>query len=111
MARTIVIGGNLPEPDVVVFFEQKYTVRRVTRSVQKALEKSDIKVKAAVENDDSDMLVAAMADGMDALLDPDGHEVPAKKAITEAWKGDKLSAEDLQTMYQQLQESAVQRPT
>jgi hypothetical protein len=38
MARTIVIGGNLPEPDVVVFFDQKYVVRRVTRSVQKALE-------------------------------------------------------------------------
>ena len=112
MARTIVIGGdNAPDPDVVVFFAQRYTIRRVTRSVQKLLEKADERVKDAVESDDSDKLVSAMAEGMDALLAPDGHDVPAKKAIGEAWKQDKLSADDLQTLYEQMQESAVQRPT
>lgn len=112
--RTITIGGadNAPDPDFVVLFDQRYRVRLVTRSVQKLLEQADKKITSAMENGDSDKVVAAMAEGMDALLAPEGHEAPAKGAIVDAWKADKLALSDMQRLYDELQEvGAGQRPT
>jgi hypothetical protein len=94
-----------------VLFDHKYTVRRVTRSVQKALEESDERVKAARNEDDSDKVVEAIAQGMDALLAGDGHETPASDVLTAAWSEDRLSLTDLMQLDNDLQEAAVARPT
>lgn len=112
MPKTITIGANnAPDPDVVVLFEHKYTVRRVTRSVQQALEQADKHAVTARDKGDSDKLVSAMSEGLDALLAAEGHETPAAKVLVEAWKDDRLSLADLAQLDNDLQESAASRPT
>ena len=115
MARTIVIGGdNAPDPDVVILFDQKFTVRRITRSVQKALEKVEPRIAEEFKDPDgdSDKLVSLLAEGIDALLAPDGHAKHAKAVLTGAWKDDRLGIDDLADLYNGLQNTkAEDRPT
>jgi hypothetical protein len=113
-ARTIRIGGedNAPEPVEVYIFKQKYLLRRITRSVQKKLEKFDKALEAAREGDDSDKLVAAMGDGVSALLMNNGTESPdPKQLIVQLWKDDTLDLTQLLELYEELQEASVERPT
>jgi hypothetical protein len=111
--RTIRLGGedNTPEPVEVYLFEHKYLLRRITRSVEKNLNKIDKKLKE-LEDDDSDKVVAIMGEGLTALLQNNGTESPdPKKVITDAWKADDLALHQLQDLYDGLQEAAMERPT
>lgn len=111
MATIIKIGtGTSPEPDVVELFDHRFTVKRVTRSVQKGLEGVDKKLRAMGDSDDADKIVALMAEGLDALLAPNGSGVPAKKVLTDAWKADDLALDQINQLYEQVQESATKRP-
>lgn len=104
----------LPEPDVVELFDHKFTVKRVTRSVQKALEQVDKKLSADAASDaddDSDKIVALMAEGLNALLAPAGHKSSAKTVLVACWKDDRLSLDQLHSLYDGVQESAAARPT
>jgi hypothetical protein len=108
---TIRIGAdNLPEPDTVELFDHKFTVRRITRSVQKGLEAVDRKLQASQDEEDADKIVGLMAEGLDALLAPNGKQTPAKKVLVDAWKADDLSLDQMRSLYEQVQESAALRP-
>lgn len=115
--RTIRLGGedNAPEPVEVYLFEHKYLLRRITRSVQKQLEKVDKKLKttvAADDGEDSDRVVAVLGEGLAALLQNNGTESPdPKKVITDSWKADELDLRQLEELYDGLQEAAMERPT
>lgn len=116
-ARTIRLGGadNAPEPVEVYIFEHKYHLRRITRSVQKQLEKIDKRLTAlsqGPDGDDSDKVVAILGEGLGALLQDNGTESPdPKKVITDSWKGDTLDLTQLNELYEELQEAATERPT
>jgi hypothetical protein len=101
---------NLPERDKVELFGHTFTVRRVTRSVQKNLEAVDKKLRTMDENADGDRIVAAISDGLDAMLEPNGSKTPAKQVLSEAWKKDDLDLVQVQTLYEQVQESGAKRP-
>lgn len=108
----IKVGGSArPDPDIVELFDHKFTVKRITRSVQKALEAVDRKLNAMdkSDEDDSDKVVAVMAEGLSALLEPNGENVPAKKVLVDAWKADDLSFDEVQGLYVSLQEAATER--
>lgn len=113
MGRTITVGGgNAPDPDVVELFDRRYTVREVTRSVQKKLESAEQKLKAlADDEDDADKVMAVMAEGIDVLLAPVDHDEPARKVLVQAWKDDRMSLGAFQRLYADIQESSEQRPT
>jgi hypothetical protein len=110
MATIIKIGGEQREPDTIELFDHKFTVKRVTRSVQKKLEAADKKVRELGEDADSDRVVAIIADGCDALLEPNGKATAAKTVINQLWKSDDLGLDQIQELYEALQESAVKRP-
>jgi hypothetical protein len=101
---------NLPEPDVVEIFDHKFTIRRVTRSVQKGLEAVDRKLRAADDEEDADKIVALMAEGLDALLAPNGKQTAAKTVLMKLWKDDELSLDQINQLYEGVQESATKRP-
>lgn len=105
------IGADThPEPDVVELFDHKFTVRRVTRSVQKGLETVDRKLRQLPEDTEGDKVVSLMAEGLDALLAPNGKRTAAKTVLTDAWKADRLSLDQIHELYDQVQESAAKRP-
>jgi vacuolar-type H+-ATPase subunit E/Vma4 len=110
MAVIRIGADNLPDPDVVELFDHKFTVRRVTRSVQKGLETVDKKLRAMGNEEDGDKIVALMAEGLDSLLAPNGKATPAKKVLADAWKADELSLDQLSSLYESVQESAAKRP-
>lgn len=110
MAVIRIGADNLPEPDVVEVFDHKFTIRRVTRSVQKGLEAVDRKLRSAQDEDDSDKIVALMAEGLDALLEPNGKATPAKKVLMDLWKADDLSLDQINRLYEAVQESGTRRP-
>ena len=110
MATIIKIGAERPEADSIELFDHKFTVKRVTRSVQKALEAVDKKLKALDENTDGDKLVNVMAEGLDAMLESNGGGVPAKKLLVDLWKSDDLSLDQINQLYEGVQESATKRP-
>lgn len=112
MASVIRIGPDtLPERDTVDIFDHKFTIRRVTRSVQKKLEAADRKVVESQRGDDSDKFVAALVAGLDELLEPDGDGKPAKTVLLDLWKKDQLSLDQFNELYEGIQEAAVKRPT
>lgn len=105
------IGADTgPEPDVVELFEHRFTVRRVTRSVQKQLEATDKKLRALDDSIESDRLITIMAEGLDVLLQPNGDKVAAKKVLVDAWKADQLALDQINQLYESVQESATKRP-
>jgi hypothetical protein len=105
------IGADTgPEPDVVELFDHKFKVRRVTRSVQKALEAVDRKLQGLSDEADSDKIVSVMAEGLDALLQPNGKQTAAKTVLGQAWKNDTLSLDQINQLYESVQESATKRP-
>ena len=110
MATIIKIGADRPEADCVELFDHKFKVKRVTRSVQKGLEAVDKKLRATDDNEDADKIVALMAEGLDALLEPNGGGVPAKKVLVDLWKADDLSLDQINELYEGVQESATKRP-
>lgn len=82
-----------------------FTLKPITRSVQKVLEKVDDDVTAAT---DGDSVVAAVADGLGALLAPsNGNKAGAKKLILEKWKADELSVQQIMRFFEELQETSV----
>lgn len=110
MAVIRIGGENVPEPDVVEMFEHRFTVRRVTRSVQTALETVDKKLRALDESVEGDKLVGLMAEGLDAMLAPNGKGKAAKTVLMDAWKADDLSLDQVNQLYEGVQESATKRP-
>lgn len=101
---------NRPEPDVVELFDHQFTVRRVTRSVQKGLEAVDRKLRTMDDDAEGDQVVALMTEGLDVLLEPKTGKVPAKKVLGDAWKADDLSLDQINQLYEGVQESAAKRP-
>jgi hypothetical protein len=111
--RQIRLGGedNAPEPVEVYLFEHKYLLRKITRSVEKALNGAQKKMDA-LEDGDSDKVVALLGEGLGVLLMNNGTESPdPKKVITDAWKADTLGLSELTELYDGLQEAAMERPT
>ncbi len=117
MARApIVFNGNLDvDPVPVELFGKTYSIRQVTKTVQKRLEDIQDRLNQAAQNDDADgdAVVAILADGIDALLAIEGqHRTPAKKVLMDRWEADKLSLTQLQQIFEGLQEEELEaRPT
>lgn len=110
MAR-ITLADLTTERSTVEMFEHAYTVRPITRSVQKKLEALNGSLQALKEEEDSDKVVETLADGLDALLEPaDGAPAP-KKVIVAQWKADTLSLAQLHGLFEGVQQAAVARPT
>lgn len=99
------------EATTVEMFEHAYTVLRITRSVQKKLEKVQPALDAAKEEEDSDKVVSVLADAIDALLTPGDGAPAAKKLLVDCWKTDKLDLAQLNALFDGVQEAAVARPT
>jgi hypothetical protein len=111
MATIIKIGADTrPEQDAIELYEHKFMIRRVTRSVQKGLEAVDKKLRALDAEADGDKIVPVMAEGLDALLEPNGGGVPAKKVIVDLWKDETLSLDEINQLYEAVQENAAKRP-
>jgi hypothetical protein len=110
-ARQIKLADLATERSTVEMFEHTYTVRPITRSVQKKLEGLNEALQALADEEDSDKVVATLADGLDVLLDPvDGAPAP-KGVIVKQWKADALSLSQLHGLFEGVQEAAVERPT
>jgi hypothetical protein len=114
--RQIRLGAedNAPEPVEVYLFEHKYLLRKITRSVEKALDKAQKKMDALKDDEDgdADKVVALLGEGLGVLLMNNGTESPdPKKVITDAWKADTLGLSELTELYDGLQEAAMERPT
>lgn len=110
MADVIKLGGNgnQPDPIRVDLFDKQFTLRRVTRSVQRELERVE---KAIREADDGDTVVGLLGEGMDAMLKPEQHRTSAKKLIGDRWESDELSIGDVNQLFVDLQEkAAAERP-
>lgn len=108
-------GGQTDERPVVDVFGKAYRLRLITRSVQKSLEKVDRDLRLFMKDEDaeSDALVDLLAEGLDALLAPDGgHRTPVKKIVVDKWNADEVSLDELRRFSDDLQEQAVAaRPT
>lgn len=110
-------NGNQPEPRSVELFDKKFTLRRVTRSVQIELEKAQRELNALIARDEdesvtADALVACFAEAVDALLKPDEHRTAAKKIIGEKWQQDEITLAEIRGFADQLQEdAAAERPS
>ena len=118
MAVIRVGGDNRPEPDTVEMFDHKFTVRRVTRSVQKDLEQVEKKLRAAQreiasgeDETDGDAIVGLLCEGISAVLAPNGKQTAAKTVLMKAWKDEALDIADFWDLYERVQESAAKRPT
>lgn len=111
MSDVIKLGapnGNQPEPLRVDLYDKQFTLRRVTRSVQREIERVELALREA---DDGDTVVDLLAEGMDALLKPDQHRTTARKLISDRWKADELSVGDVNQFFLDLQEkAAAERP-
>ena len=107
----ITLADLTREPTTIELFEHTYRVNAITRSVQKRIEKVQPLLNGMADEEDSDKVIALMADGMDPLLEPQGDAPPAKKVLVEAWKTDRLSLDVLNVLFDKVQEAAVARPT
>lgn len=108
------LGGNeASERPVVDVYGKQFTLRRITRSVEKALSQADRNMRSNDEDADGDAVVGILADVMDALLAPaNGHRTTAKKLVMDQWNADKLSLDQVKKFADALQEQAVaDRPT
>ena len=103
------LTGEAIEVDI---FDHTYTVREVTRSVQKKLEGIDKKLIAVGKTDDSDKIVDVLVGGIAVLLAPTNGAPDAKNVLLEAWKADKLSLGQINNLFEGIQDSSVEaRPT
>jgi len=105
-----IAADTAPEPDSIELLDHKFTIRRVTRSVQKQLETVDKNLRALADDADGDEVVKAMAEGLDALLEPNGQKKAAKTVLLELWKTDVLALDQINELYESVQESATKRP-
>lgn len=110
MAR-ISLADLTADPTIVDMFDHDYEVQAITRSVQKNLERVDQAMKALTADDESDKGVGVIIDGLAALLKPVNGGPPVKKALTDAWKQDLLSLDQINALYEAVQETGVKRPT
>ena len=112
MAVIRIGADNVPEPDVVELFDHRFTVKRVTRSIQQKLEAADQTLRAiqGSETADGDTLVEAIAGGLNVLLEPNGKQTAAKTVLLRAWKADELTLDQIGQLYEAVQESAAKRP-
>lgn len=107
----ITLADLTSEPTTVELFECSYSVKTLTRSVQKQLEKVQPKLAAINKQDDSDQAIALLADAFDVLLAPENGSPPAKKTITEAWKRDEITVGQLGALFDQVEKASAARPT
>jgi hypothetical protein len=103
------VNGNQPEARQVDLFDRQFTLRRVTRSVQIELEKTQATLTRLINDDDAtgDALVECFASAVDALLAPDGHRTSAQKIIVEKWNADEITLPEVRGFADQLQEDAA----
>jgi hypothetical protein len=111
LAKTITLADLTAETTTVAMFGGSYTVRPITRSVQKKLEGLNAALQSLAEEEDSDKVVATIADGLDILLEPDEGSTAAKAVIVKQWKDEALSLSQLHGLFEGVQEAAVARPT
>lgn len=112
MAKRISLADLAGEATEVDLFGHIYTVRQVTRSVQKKLEGVEKKLRDALEADDADKVIDIIIGGLDALLEPGEESPPVGKSLRDAWKADRLSINEINRLYESIQETAADdRPT
>lgn len=111
MAHIKLADLTAAQDTVELFDGHTYTVQRLTRSVQKDLEKVDEKLKAISESDDSDAGVGVMIDGLAALLKPVNGSPAVRKTLMDAWKADDLDLGQISALFEAVQETGVKRPT
>jgi hypothetical protein len=100
------------EPTTVELFDgHTYTVKTITRSVQKDLEKVDQSMQGLGDDADSDKGVGVIIDGLAALLAPVNGSPAVKKLLTDKWKADELDLQQINALYEAVQETGVKRPT
>jgi hypothetical protein len=103
--------ANRPVVDV---FDHQYRLNSITRTVNRALHKADVRLRELVVDDgeDGDRLVEQIANMLDALLTPTDSGPAVKKVVMEKWKTDALDVQALRQFSDDLQEQAAQtRPT
>lgn len=110
-AKTITLGDLTAEPTTVEIFGGSYTVRTITRSVQKKLEGLTGALQALENEEDSDKVVSTLAEGLDVLLERAEGSPSPKTLIVKHWKDDTLSLAQLHGLFEGVQEAAVARPT
>jgi hypothetical protein len=109
--KRITLASLTTERSTVDMFDHAYTVKPITRSVQKKLEALNGALQGLAEEEDSDKVVDVLADGLSVLLEPvDGAPAP-KGVIVKQWKADALSLAQLHGLFEGVQEAAVERPT
>lgn len=112
MGKRITLADLTGETTEVDLFGHLYTVRQVTRSVQKKLEATDKKLVAALKSDDGDKVIDAIIGGLDALLEPAEKSPAVGESLKDAWKNDRLSLNEINRLYESIQETAADdRPT
>jgi hypothetical protein len=110
-AKTITLADLTADTTAVEIFGASYTVRTITRSVQKKLEGLNEALQALEDEEDSDKVVSTLADGLDVLLEGAEGAPAAKALIVKQWKADALSLSQLRGLFEGVQEAAVARPT
>jgi hypothetical protein len=107
----ITLADLTSEPTTIELFGHEYRVLAITRSVQKKLEKAQPSLESLPDEEDSDKVVAVLADAIDAVLAADAGAPAARKAIVDAWKRDELSLSQISALSDKVQEASAARPT
>lgn len=102
----LALGTTSTEEVVEVdVFGALFTLKPVTRSVQKVLEKVEEELQGATTGD---QMADAFAEGLGALLAPaNGNRAGAKKLISDKWKADELSLDQITRFFTDLQEASA----
>lgn len=112
MGNKIKLADLAGENTTVDLFGHEYRVLSVTRSVQKRLEAAQPALEKLETEENSDAVVATLADAIDAILAPVKKATPpAKDQLVDAWQNDELSLTQLGALFERVQEASVARPT
>lgn len=102
-------NGDGPEPIEIEMWGRIFTLRKVTRSVQRTI--SELSEKLDVTTDD-DEAVVLFGDLIDAVAQPaNGQRKTAGGLINEKWLADELEVAEIQRFAVEVQEAAAERPT
>lgn len=94
--------GDVVEVDL---FGVEFTLKPITRTVQKVLEKVDAAIEAAQNGDE---VLNAVADGLGVMLAPaNGNRSGAKKLLLDKWKSDELSLNQVTRLFSDLTEASA----
>ena len=109
-ARKVKLGGREYEGVIVEIGEHKFRTLPRTRSVVKKMRPfAEAMVKAEMEGSDDDMIAALAAMFDVRLVSANGGRKKASTVITEMWRADQLTREDLDEFAEDLADA--DRPT